>query len=206
MKTTELAELILLRLYDCAQSEGYDRTYELQIIAAEFGEADQMKVFNVAKFLEGKKLIRTSSAHNRGIRAAITGCGDMVVEQGGTIGVISAFRSNPGDFSVSVDQSTHFHAPISGSNVAVHSQGGSQSVPLSSELSGILDRIVHQLIQDSELAEVQRHELLADVRTLSDELQRVKPRDGIIRGILATLGDVASIPGLIIQVRPYLPF
>ncbi len=107
---------------------------------------------------------------------------------------------------VSVDQSTHFHGSISGSNVAVHSQVGSQPSTLSPDQNALIDRISSLLAQDQEVAEAQRHELLDDIRNLRAELQRARPRGGIVREILATLGDIASICGLVIQLQQSLPF
>jgi hypothetical protein len=96
---------------------------------------------------------------------------------------------------------------MSDSNVAVHSQVGSQSVtssPLSPDVNELLERICHELKQNTELAEAHRQELLKDVDTLRSELQRAKPRGGIIREVLSTFGDVASISGLVIQLQQSL--
>jgi hypothetical protein len=68
----------------------------------------------------------------------------------------------------------------------------------------LLNRISSQLAQDSELVEVRRQELLNDVRTLRSELERAMPRQGFIRDILSTFGDVSSIASLIITLRQYL--
>jgi hypothetical protein len=50
----------------------------------------------------------------------------------------------------------------------------------------------------------QSRELLTDVRTLCDELQRKTPRGGVIREIIAILADVPSIAGLVIQLQPLI--
>jgi hypothetical protein len=103
------------------------------------------------------------------------------------------------------DQSTHYHN-ISGGNVAINSQVGSQSFTPSPthDVIELLNRISSQLAQDSELVEVRRQELLNDVRTLRSELERATPRQGFIRDILSTFGDVSSIASLIITLRQYL--
>jgi hypothetical protein len=204
MTITKLHELILTRLYDFAKAHGYGEMCKLDDLAAEFGETDRAKVYLIAKDLERCGCI-TPDYTMDGTYAFITSEGARIVEQGGTTGVISAFRRDPGRFVVSVAQSTHFHGSVSGSNVAVHSQRVSQSMSLPRDLVEIFDRINDTLAQDLSLAEAQRRELLADVRTLRDELQREKPRGGVIREILGTLADVSSVAGLVIQVQPYIP-
>jgi hypothetical protein len=204
MTTTQLTELLLLRLYDLANSRGHGEPIDLAAVAEEFGETDQMKVYTAGTILQSRGLIRAAFRYGGAIDAWITGDGELFVEQGGTTGVISAFRRDPSGF-VSVDQSTHFHGPVSGSNVAVHSQVGNQSSPIPRDLTDFIDRIDGTLRQDLSLAEAQRRELFDDVQTLRDELQRQKPRSGILREILSTLADVSSVAGLVIQLLPLLP-
>jgi hypothetical protein len=44
MTTIELAELILARLYDLAESQGHGEQFDVKAIAREFGETDYGKV------------------------------------------------------------------------------------------------------------------------------------------------------------------
>ena len=198
---TKLHELILTRLYDFAESHGYGEICKLNDLAAEFGETDRAKVYFIAKDLERCGWIEPDYTMD-GTYAFLKSEGARVVEHGGTTGVMSAFRRDPERFSV--DQSTHFHGPVSGSNVAVHSQGISQSLALPRELVEIFDRIDATLSHDLSLAEARRRELYVDVRTLRDELQREKPRGEMVRGLLGTLSDVSSISGLAIQLQPFI--
>jgi hypothetical protein len=205
MTTTQLAELLLLRLYDSANASGRDTELDLTAAAAEVGETDQMKVFNIGKMLESRGLIRASFHVGGAIRAWITGDGELLVEQGGTTGIIADVRRNPQRFMVAIDQSTDFHGAVSNSNVAAHSQIGTQSLSSPREQTEIIDRIAATIQKDLSLADEQRRELLDDVRTLHDELQRQRPRGGLIRELLGTLADVSSIAGLVIQLQPFLP-
>ena len=99
MKTGELAELVLLRLYDLAEKEGHLRFFSVNDIAAEFGVADKAKVLNIAKLLENRGLIQAAHTFG-GSNAMISGEGALLVESGGQTGAIQKFRGSPGDFLV----------------------------------------------------------------------------------------------------------
>src|SRR5918999_5473542 len=107
MTLTELADLILTRLHDLAQTQCYAEEFDVRAIAQEFGEHEYMKVFNASKVLEGKGWILPDYPVGGDIRAFLTGKGSIAVEQGGLTGIIQAFRQNPRRFLV-VDQSTHY--------------------------------------------------------------------------------------------------
>jgi hypothetical protein len=202
MTMTDLADLILTRMHDLAQTQGYAEQFDVRAIAREFGEHEYMKVFNASKVLEGKGWILADYDVGEGIHAFLTGPGSIAVDQGGTTGIIHAFRQDPRRFLV-VDRSTHYHGPISGQNLAINSQVGSQSSTFSSvprEVVDMLGRISDQLRRSAELDEAHRHELLNDVQTLLSELQRATPRAGIVRDILSTLANVATIHPWAIQL------
>jgi hypothetical protein len=212
MTTTELAELILARMHDRAQVQGYAQEFDLIAIAHEFGVADNHKVNNAAKVLDGRGLISAGFLYGGGVCAFLTGEGSIAVEQGGTTGIIHAYRHNPQRYLVSVvdhsTHSTHINAPLSADNIAINAQMGSQSATssaLSPEVLDLLDRISHQLRQSAELTEARRRELLDDIQTLCLELQRAAPRTGMIHELLSPLANIATISDLVIQLYPYLP-
>lgn len=126
MTNTQLAELLLVRLYDLAESQGHSELHALNEIAAEFGITDKSKVFNLAKTLEGRGLIQGSFTSGPAVKARITGEGVLLVERGGDTGVIRDYREHPQSFSVAIDQSTHFHAAVANSNVVAHSPEATQ--------------------------------------------------------------------------------
>jgi hypothetical protein len=199
MTNTQLAELLLVRLYDLAESGGHMTLHELNPIAKELGVTDSMKVFNIAKSLEQRGLIK--GAFGRNVSACFTGNGSMFVEQGGDTGIIEEFRHSPARFIV--DQSTHFYGPVSGSNVAAHSTVGSQGVA-DSNVERLLKAIVDRLAADSSLDETRRSELRQDIEALRSELQRSSPRRGMLRELLSTLSDVSSIAQLATQLQAAL--
>jgi hypothetical protein len=209
MRMTELADLILVRMHDLAQAQGYAQAFDLIAIAHEFGVADNHKVNNAAKVLDGRGLISADFLYGGGVCAFLTGEGSVAVEQGGITGIIHAYRHNPQRYLVSVvDRSTHINAPLSTGNIAINSQVGSQSATssaLSPEVLDLLDRISNQLRQSAELAEARRRDLLDDIQTLCLELQRAAPRTGMIHELLSPLANIATISDLVIQLYPYLP-
>jgi hypothetical protein len=204
MTNTELSELLLVRLYDLAEAEGHFKLHDLNEIAQDFGVTDMARVFRLAQALEGRDLITGSFASGPSVHASITGEGTLFVEQGGNTGVIRDYREHPQTFSVSIDQSTHFHAAVANSNVAVHSPEVRQHLELSAEISSLLAAIEASVQTDSRLDQRRRDEALSDVSVLRSELARERPRRPVVDSILATLGDLSSITSLIMQLQPLL--
>lgn len=200
MTNTQLAELFLVKLYELAESRGHMTVHGLNQIARQFGVTDASKVFNIAKSLEGRGLITALFTHDLTVSACITGDGSLFVEQGGATGVIGEFRRSPAQFIV--DNSTHFHGPVSGSNVAVRSTVGSQEV--AGNVETLLRAITDRLAADSSLDETRLRELQQDVEGLRLELQRSSPRRGVLRELLSTLSDVSSIAQLAVELQTAL--
>jgi hypothetical protein len=118
--------------------------------------------------------------------------------------VMREYRERPGDY-LNIDQSTHFHGPISDSTVAVHSTHVDQSSALPPRLEMLLSEIVAGIRADTTLSERHRNEHLNDASTLRAELQRQQPHHKVIDAMVSRLGDVASITSLATQLQQYLP-
>ena len=196
MQITELSELILVRLYDLENEQG-GGLHDLLKLGEEFGETSRSKIDQAAKVLEARGLILASFSMVT-INAGITGEGSLFVEQGGQTNVIPQYRKDPSSFTI-VDHSTHFHGSVSDSNVAVGSRDVTQSIK-STETTTLLNEIHQTLVNDQSLESEARAELLRDVETLRAELSRAVPRQGVLKTILSTLKDVASIGGLIVKL------
>jgi hypothetical protein len=205
MTNTQLAELFLLRLYDIAEVEDYSKRLTLNEIAAELGVADAMKIINVAKFLERRGFIDAKYSVGGSVRAAITGEGAIFVEAGGETGVINEYRQHPENYRISIDQSTHFHGSVSGSNVAVHSTDLNQGSAISPQVELLISAMAEAIRADTAISELHRSEHLNDVATLRAELKREQPRRSIIEALLSQLGDLASVGSLAAQLHQYLP-
>jgi hypothetical protein len=204
MTNTELSELLLVRLYDLAEAEGHFKLHDLNGIAREFGVTDMARVFRLAQALEGRGLITGSFASGPSVHVSITGEGTLFVEQGGNTGVIRNYREHPQTFTVAIDQSTHFHATVENSNVAIHSPEARQHLAPSAEISSLLAAIEASVQTDSRLDQHRRDEALSDISVLRTELARERPRRPVADSILATLGDLSSITSLLMQLQPLL--
>lgn len=201
----QLAELLLVRLYDLAETEGHFKLHGLNEIAAELGISDKSKVFNLGKALEGRGLIQGAFVSGPAVHAAITGEGSLFVERGGDTGIIGEYREHPQSFSISIDQSTHFHAAVAGSNVTVHSSNTSQRLESSPEIRSLLAAIEAAIRANTDIGERRREAALSDVAVLNSELAREQPRKPVVDSILATLRDISSIASLIMQLQALLP-
>ncbi|MBK7543105.1 MAG: hypothetical protein IPN66_07110 [Candidatus Competibacteraceae bacterium] len=95
--------------------------------------------------------------------------------------------------AVNIDQRFQNYGNLSGSNIAVHSQHVNQTVDKASEIEKLFQQIIDALQHDKTLAETQRQELIEDVQSLKAELQRAKPRAGILTELWSALGNTASI-------------
>src|SRR5262249_36915253 len=105
MTNTEFAELLLLHLYDMAEAEGYSRLHDLRQIARQLGVTDDAKVLRIGKMLADRGLIQEAFTFD-GLDACILGPGTLLVEQGGSTGIIHAFRQTPDRFRVSQSDRT----------------------------------------------------------------------------------------------------
>lgn len=57
MKTVELAEFLLQKLYEMAEAKGHGDLYSLTEIAQGFGETDKTKIVNAANYLDAQGLV-----------------------------------------------------------------------------------------------------------------------------------------------------
>jgi hypothetical protein len=98
MTMTQLAELILTRMYDRAQTQGYEEHFDVRAIAQELGEIDYTKVYRASQVLEQDGLIRADYDVGNGVHAFLAGRGAIAVEHGGHTGILPQFRRNPQRF------------------------------------------------------------------------------------------------------------
>lgn len=197
MTMTELSELLLVRLYDLANEKNSSDLHDLNKLAEGFGESDRHKVEQAAHVLDNRGLISVSF-NMVTTNARITGEGSLFVEQGGQTNVIPRYRENPSSFTV-VDNSTHFHGTVSGSNVAVGATNVSQSID-NSQTATLLNEIHETLVNDQSLDDTAKADLLIDVETLRAELARSEPRPGVLKAISTTLGNVVSIAAAVAKL------
>ena len=103
--------------------------------------------------------------------------------------------------AVNIDQSFKNFGTLSGSTIAVHSHHVNQTVREASGVEKLFQHIIETLQQDQALTETQRQELIEDVQSLKKELQRTKPRLGMITEFYSALGNTASIASYLPQLQ-----
>jgi hypothetical protein len=192
MPIEELCEHLLAYMAQLTQKRGQQRGIPLNDVAREkWGIRD---LLTVQAALEG--LVRQGYAEDMRISgcvmAQLTAEGLARYENGGEVVL--------GRGNVTVDNSTTFHGPVSGSNIAIHSRDVSQS-QVNSRVEDLLDQIVETLRHDSSLSEGAREDALSDTDSLRREVAQERPRQSRVREFLGGLGNISSITSLFIQLR-----
>ena len=198
MKSAELAELFLTKLYELAESSDYSQHFNLRKIASEFGETDRTKVRNIAEYLKDKGLIKAFFSKD-GAEATISGDGAMLVEKGGDTGIIKKYKENP-ESVINIDQSTTIHGNVIQSNVSTHSPGVSQQLLGNEALDEVLDKMMRTVQADPVLSKEQITDILHDINTLKLQLNKSNRNKSFITAILSTLGNISSIASFVGQV------
>jgi hypothetical protein len=198
--TSELAELLLVKLYELANENDFSKMWILDSIAAEFGaDADIELLRGIATSLNDRGLIRRI-VNGRQIIACITSEGAMFVERGGATGIVAQYQSNPERFTVHVDQSTRIYGNVHHSNIASHSTSSRQTIKASPEAADLLSSVRAAIERDDSLSAERKAEAWADVELVRTELERSSPREEILWSALGTLGDISSIASLVGQL------
>lgn len=194
--TTELAELLLVKLYELANERDFSQMWVLGSIAAEFGaDADIERLRGIATSLNDRGLIRRI-VNGRQIIACITAEGAMFVERGGDTGIVAQYRTNPEKFTLNLDQSTRIYGSVHNSNIASHSSSSHLTITASVEALALLANLREAIEHDGSLSPERRAEAWADIELVRTELGRSSPREQILRSALGTLGDISSITSL----------
>lgn len=112
-----------------------------------------------------------------------------------------------GPAGINIDQSFKNFGTMQDSAIAVHSHQVEQTLTKVSDTEKFFQQMIEALKQDQSLAENQRQELLEDIQSLKRELQRLKPRSGMITELYSALGNTASIASYLPQLQAYIqPF
>lgn len=194
--TTELAEFLLVKLYELANERDFSQMWVLGSIAAEFGaDADIERLRGIATFLNDRGLIRRI-VNGRQINACITPEGAMFVERGGDTGILAQYRTNPERFTLNLDQSTRIYGGVHNSNVASHSSYSRLAMTASTDALELLASLREAIEHDRSLSPERMAEACADIELVRAELGRSSPREQVLRSALGTLGDISSITSL----------
>lgn len=206
MNNTELAELLLQRLYERATAEGYGKDHLLADLPEE--SADVFQVQTVAEMLAARGLVAINRGYfhpKRGAFGRITGEGCLLVEQAIEAAPGDQPPSIPGNLTIQIDQSTNFNSPVNSANIAVGSTAVKQHLGLSPTIAQLLEEIGVTIRQDKTISAHERARAWDHVELLKNELKTDEPRPGVISNVLGRLGDISSIASLVTQLAGALP-
>ena len=199
MTVSELADLVLLKMHEYAETHGHGKIMYIEKLASQLGETDLKKVRNVAIALKKRGLIDAYIRYNQSL-GFISGEGSMLVERGGDTGVIAKYQQNPSSVVLNINNSTNIQGNVSHSNVAAHSSNVTQSVEISPTVEEVLQAIVHQLEQDSSISQDRLADALQDIETIRLQLSKTRKNESLIHSVLGNLADISSIGSLVTQL------
>ncbi|MGM8228926.1 hypothetical protein ACSV5M_20260 [Cellvibrio sp. ARAG 10.3] len=185
-----LANEVLSVLHQFAEESGYSSYASAKKIGEYLGVTDREKLSNTVKLLETRGLVRVIWL--RDPQLCLSEEGALFLESGNGL----ADHASPGGV-VTVDQSTHFHGPITGSAVNVRSTGGTQSISTGANPEAIIGMIIDHLSSDNTIPVTERDDYIIDAENLGRELKKNKPNQSAVSSYLTNLGSVASIAGLV---------
>ncbi|MDO8775789.1 MAG: hypothetical protein Q7K57_45225 [Burkholderiaceae bacterium] len=101
---------------------------------------------------------------------------------------------------MNIDQSIHVGGNVTGSNI--HSPGA--NVTQGEPIGPLLATILKVAEEDSRVSKAEAISISQQVTELRTELAKPAPNPTMVERILGNLGSIASITGLVDQVRPFL--
>lgn len=186
----DIANKFLSILHQFAEESGYSTYASAEKMAEHLGVTDRQKIRNVIRLLESRSLVHVVWLRDPSL--CLSEEGALFLESGNAL----AEQVSSGG-AVNIDESTHFHGPISGSAVSIRSTGGSQNVSSGMNAEDIIKEIVAALAKDLGLTKEAREDHIIDAENLERELKKHNPNKVTVNAYLSKLGSVASIAGLV---------
>jgi hypothetical protein len=182
MDRTELAELLLAYLYDCAENAGHSYYFfRLNEFAGKLGVSGHGEVMAAGQILESRGLVLLSLEGAGGLSALITDDGCVFVEKGGETGVIAKFRSDPASFT---GQATSASDELA---------RNSRRMVLGNEIYGILTDMEEVLRRDESIEGALRETSLHALELITQQLGFAT---GDVASLHRQLDQIDRIPGL----------
>ena len=197
MKMSELADLILIRLYELGNEQGRWILQDINAIAAQFGETNADKVNAAAEYLHKRRnFIEAIFLENFECKGHINDLGEHYVDTGGETGIIGKYKSNPSVYYIGsyTDKSIN----ISGSNlrevnIAAHSENVKQTVKIHPEAESLLRQMIDATRKDPSLSDNEKNDILHDIDSIKNQLLKNNKDHTMIKSILMRLSQIASI-------------
>lgn len=201
---TELAELILIKLYEISTAGETYRPQDINKIAASFGVFDDARIYKAANFLKNNNLIEllAISEDLTQILGYINEDGEHYLDIGGKTGIIARYKANPVTYNISkyVDQRVSISdSTLKEVNFSAHSSNVIQTINANPKIENLLNEIITNLKNDPLLSEDEKNDLLLDVESIKNELRKMNINKPAIKSKLDVLAKVSSIGSLIIN-------
>jgi hypothetical protein len=205
MTNKQLAELLLVRLYEKAEKEGYSKLISLQELSKTFGEVDDQKVANAARYLQSLGLIDALFTESDEALSTITGKGSIFVEEGGKTGVINQYFHNP---NFIMEQKNVNISGVKDSNINVGGSNVHQSISKNSikEIESLILKMIDALESDKDLSDSEKQDFKIDIETLQKQLQKTDKDPSLIKRTIDILNSckplIPYVPPLMEALKP----
>ncbi len=190
MNIEELGELLLVSLYDQAETLGNNYfLFSLNEIASSLGIEDMQQVAEAAFSLESTGYLLLSHDAGGALNAFITTDGCLFVESGGNTGIIKEYN----DYKTTLQSDSGFPCPDPSVDIV---QGASPQTTIEGAIQDVLARIKGTIALDTTLEKSVRDDLLGDVETLTIQVAKTKVNKVIVESTLKSLSQLPSLQPL----------
>lgn len=207
LSLNELAELLLVASYEETQALGHTNFFiSVTEIAANLGIDDYAQIIDACHLLEEKGCILLAFDHATALSASITLEGEAYVVSGGETGIIGEYQryratklgtsgNLPGmEFETSDQPVPHFEpSPPSPITAPVMAPNAAPYLVERDYLRHLVASLEMLITNDASLQEVQRSDLIIDLRCLELQLSKIDLRKPVIDAIAS---DLKKLPGL----------
>jgi len=195
------ANEFLKMLNEFACSEGYNSYADANKICEHLGMSDKEQVRHVVKLLENRGLVRAIWTCE-GISVNLSEEGVIFIESGYELSSVT--QQDP-TVTMHIDQSTNIHGNIKHSNLSLHSGDIKQSLSDNRPYIQVLDEMQKVIENDKSLSDEEKADYVTDVENLGRELSKNSPKRANVHTYITSLGGLASLGSLIIQLIQFLP-
>ena len=99
---------------------------------------------------------------------------------------------------------TTIHGNISNSNLSLNSNNVNQNISISSEVDGLIHKMIETLKNDSTLSKEVIEDALNDIESLKAQLNKKNKNNVVVESILTVLSNISSIGSFALQLAPLI--
>jgi hypothetical protein len=209
----ELAELILVYLYDKAEAEAHSFFFfPLSEFASLAGIKDDTEMLAAARSLEDQGLVMLSQDFMGQISAFINLDGTVYAEKGGQTGIIAKYREDPQAFLKESDgpmwlQEPELDAAIVQFSPEMVSPVEAPEAPVetgAADVKPYIISIINAILDETSIDDVTRADLLRDAESLNIQLAKTTKNRDVIRLLMAELASFPSLAHLTAELSSFV--